>query len=119
MPRRGPTAFPKAARVRRRGEFLAIQERGQRMRLRSFVVLRLASPQGRTRLGITVSRRVGNAVVRNRVKRMVREVFRTIGCHPTPAQDILVIARAGAHELEYSEVAAELESVFRASRTAT
>jgi len=118
MPRGGAAAFPKAARVRRRGEFLVIQQRGRRQRLASFVVIRRTSPTGRTRLGITVSRRVGKAVVRNRIKRFVREVFRTGRRDRTPAQDILVIARAGAHQLEYNEVAAELGSVFGARGTA-
>jgi len=113
---RAAAGFPKAARLRRRGEFLAIQRRGESWRLRSFVVIRGASPHGRTRLGITVSRRVGKAVVRNRVKRMVREIFRTSVRGHGPAQDILVIARAGAHKLQYREVAAELGPVFRGAR---
>lgn len=82
-------------------------------------MIRGAAPLGRTRLGITVSRRVGKAVVRNRVKRMVREIFRTTMRDHSPAQDILVIARAGAHKLEYREVAAELGPVFRTARVAT
>jgi ribonuclease P protein component len=93
-----------------------MQRHGESRRLRSFVVIRGASPVGRTRLGITVSRRVGKAVVRNRVKRMVREIFRVSLCGHGPAQDILVIARAGADKLQYREVAAELGPVFRGAR---
>jgi ribonuclease P protein component len=101
--------------VRRRGEFLAIQRSGRRWRSPSFVVIRRTSPTGQTRLGVTVSRRVGNAVERNRVKRLVREAFRTSAPELVPAQDIVVIARSGAHELEYAEVAAELRAVFQPS----
>lgn len=110
-------AFPKAARLRRRAEFLAVQKTGVRWQSRSFVVICRASATERTRLGITVSRRVGNAVVRNRVKRMIREVFRTSQRHPSPAQDFLVIARSGANRLEYKQVASELGGVFQSSGT--
>lgn len=105
--------FPRAARLRRRKEFLALKESGERWHLPSFVVIRRVSPTGRRRLGITVSRRVGPAVVRNRVKRMIREVFRTSGYDGAAAQDILVIARRGASKLEYAQVASELGRVFR------
>ena len=65
-----------------------------------------------SRLGITVSRRVGNAVERNRVKRRVREFFRLNRERLQPTQDILVIARVGAKALGYREVEAELRNVF-------
>jgi ribonuclease P protein component len=108
-------AFPKTARVRRRAEFVEIKRCGARCHLPSFVVVRRESPTGHARLGITVSRRVGNAVVRNRLKRMIREVFRTSRRDVAAGQDVLVIARTDAHKLEYAQVASELERVFRSS----
>lgn len=60
-----------------------------------------------TRLGITASRRVGSAVVRNRVKRQVREWFRVARSEIGPA-DIVVIARAAGARLESEEVRREL-----------
>jgi len=111
-------AFPRTARLRRRGEFLALKESGVRWHLPSFVVIRRLSPTGRRRLGITVSRRVGRAVVRNRLKRMIREVFRTSEHDVAAAQDILVIARTGASELQYAQVASELGRVFRSPGSA-
>jgi ribonuclease P protein component len=53
----------------------------------------VASGVGHTRLGITVSRRVGNAVARNRWKRLIRESFRQIQ-HELPQLDYVCIARA-------------------------
>jgi ribonuclease P protein component len=111
-------AFPKGERLRRRADFVSVKERGARSHLRSFVVIRRASPTGETRLGITVSRRVGKAIVRNRVKRLIREIFRKRRRDVGTAQDILVIARAGADRLQYAQVAAELEPAFKSTGNA-
>jgi ribonuclease P protein component len=70
-------AFPKSRRLRRRREFLAVQSSGSRITLPSCIVLlqpRLDDEPAR--LGITVTRKFGNAVARNRAKRLFREVFR-------------------------------------------
>jgi ribonuclease P protein component len=70
-----------------------------------------AAPDERTRLGITVSRRIGSAVVRNRVKRLVRECFRRKLRPMLPAgAAVVVIARAGAGELGGAAVESELIS---------
>lgn len=63
--------------------------------------------KGIQRLGITVSRRVGGAVVRNRVKRLVREVFRRHR-DGIPRGDSVVIARTGAGGLSYGGASEEL-----------
>jgi ribonuclease P protein component len=85
----------KAARLTLRREFLAVQERGRKVHAGAYVVLALPNALGRPRLGVTVSSRVGNAVVRNRVKRWVREAFRAAGAD-LPSADLVVIARAAA-----------------------
>jgi ribonuclease P protein component len=102
----------KAARVRRRREFLAIQEQGRRLYARELVVLSLPGSAGHPRIGITVSSRVGNAVVRNRIKRWVREAFRAMAAE-LPAVDLLVIARSGAERLGSSGARVALEEVRR------
>src|SRR5262245_9512855 len=99
--------FPKAARVRRRGEYLALQRDGRRCHTPHLVVLRRPTVGGRPRLGVTVSKRIGNAVVRNRVKRLVREVFRVCQASIRPPVDLVVIAKPGAERLTYAQVAAE------------
>ena len=85
----------KAARLRRRREFLAVQQRGRRLQAGPLVVLALASEAGRARLGITVPSKVANAVTRNRIKRWVREAFRAVAAD-LPAVDLVVVARPGA-----------------------
>jgi len=87
--------LPKAVRVRRRREFLAVQERGARLYAGDVLVLFKGAGADRARIGITVSSKVANAVERNRVKRWVREAFREIQAELPPV-DLVVIARAGA-----------------------
>ena len=87
--------LPKAARLRRRREYLAVQERGARLFPGELLVLYGGAAAGRPRIGITVSSKVANAVGRNRVKRWVREAFREIQ-HELPPVDLVVIARSGA-----------------------
>jgi len=89
---------------------------GQRMTTEHFVVL-LARREPETsadqpRLGVTVSRRVGNAVVRNRVKRGIREWFRRSQRLLAPRVDLVVIARQGAARLGAREISQELSEVL-------
>jgi len=69
-----------------------------------------------SRLGITATRRFGKAVVRNRMKRILREFFRTRQARITPAQSILIIPKVGADTLDFAQVAEELERVLLSAR---
>ena len=90
--------FGKAARLQRRREFLAVQERGQRLYAGKLVILALDAGGKRPRIGITVPGKVANAVIRNRIKRWVREAFRSVAADLPPV-DLVVIARAGAGDV--------------------
>ena len=87
--------LPKAARLRRRRAYLAVQEHGTRLYAGEVLVLVKGAGADRARIGITVSSKVANAVERNRVKRWVREAFREIQAQLPPV-DLVVIARKGA-----------------------
>lgn len=103
-----PFSFPKSARLLARREFLLLQNRGKRRHCPHFVLL-LAPAQGeRPRLGITVTRRFGNAVQRNRMKRLLREFFRTRQEKFPPRQDVLIIPKAKAERLTLDQIAEEL-----------
>ena len=92
-----------------------MQRSGRRDNLGHFVLVTApgATPVGR--LGVTVSSRVGNAVARNRVKRLVREVFRTRSPHREGTTDVVVIAKPGAEVLTHAEVVCELEAPLAAA----
>jgi len=66
----------------------------------------------RRKLGVTVGRRVGNAVARNRLKRRIREWFRTARAALPAGSDTVVIARRDARDLSGSEVAAALDELI-------
>ncbi len=66
-----------------------------------------------SRIGITVSKKVGNAVLRNRIKRIVREYYRNKKYVITKNRDINIIARKYASYLSNSQVLDELDKLFK------
>lgn len=78
-------------KLRRRADFLRIYERGTRLRGRFMTCFALPNDLGSPRLGIAASHKIGNAVTRNRAKRLVRELFHD--SKPLTGIDIVVIPR--------------------------
>jgi ribonuclease P protein component len=102
--------FSKARRVRRRNEFTRVFDLSLRAKGRYLTILVAPNDGGITRLGIVASRKLGNAVKRNRAKRLIRQIFRqTRGLPAEPAVDVVVIPRRELFDAAYSS----LESDFR------
>ena len=108
----GGHGLPRSQRIRKRAEFVRIQEGAVRVaRLGTPHLLLLVAPRGDggpARLGVVASRKVGPAVARNRAKRLVREAFRL---HPEAfpdGLDVVVIVRPGTHALGLAELWAEV-----------
>lgn len=101
-------------RVRRRADYLYVQGHGCRVTSKHFVfLLALRQTPGPARLGITVTRKVGTAVVRNRAKRLVREVFRHIPELLPDGVDMVVIVRSLWTGAKMSDVMMEWQGVSR------
>jgi ribonuclease P protein component len=120
MPPRGRESFPKSARLRKRPEFLKISRTGRKIHSAHFVILSGKNDSSQSRLGITVSGKVGNAVARNRIKRCVREFFRRHRHELGAGLDFLVIARNSARQISSRKIAEEMRQnlIERRSRIA-
>ena len=107
--------LPRGERLRKRAGFQAVQGKGRKLHTESFLVFvlpqKLQSPQRTTRLGITVSKKVGGAVQRNRVKRLVREAFRRRKALFPQGLDLVFVAKRSAVEAEFDQVVREIEKL--------
>ena len=111
--------FPPLRRVRSRRDFLRIQSLGRRVTTPHFLLLLWVSDPNDTamaRLGITASRRVGGAVVRNRAKRLVREAFRATPELWFPGLSLVVVVRSALVDMRLDDVVAEWRTAERAIR---
>jgi ribonuclease P protein component len=107
-----------ATHVRKRSDFERIQSTGSRVNTERFVLIlaRQMDALGAARLGITASRRIGNAVARSRAKRLVREAFRATSELFAPELDLVVIVRRPLGDLKLPAVVEEWRAVASAIR---
>lgn len=103
---------PRTARLLRPADFAALREHSQRLGTRHFTV-QYRPTSAAARLGMAVSRKVSkHAVVRNRIRRVIRETFRLT--RPSlPHVDVLVIARTSAATQENPVLRAELDVLWQ------
>ncbi|MBS0566203.1 MAG: ribonuclease P protein component [Proteobacteria bacterium] len=106
-------AYPRAARLLRPADFSALRHSGKRLSLKHLQCEYRPNAGASPRLGMAVSRRVSKlAVVRNRIRRQIRESFRLHRPH-LPLCDVLVIARGSAAQVDNVALRAELEQLWR------
>jgi len=97
----------------RRADFEKLYGDGSRIEGDYFVILYSPNGLGKMRLGVTVSKRVGHAVIRNRVKRLVREFFRLHKALFSDSYDVNVIAKSGTSNLSSRQIRGALEAMVR------
>jgi ribonuclease P protein component len=106
--------------LRKRPEYLRVQEQGRKIHLRDLVVFVLGTERGCPRVGITVSAKVGGAVVRNRVKRLLREQWRTNRIRFEGSYDLVLVAKRSAAGCSHADLALQVgELAARLTRAST
>jgi len=104
--------FSKAERLRRRKEFERVYRQGRRLRLPYLKLVLAPNELGLRRIGLSVSRRFGKAVRRNRAKRILREIFRRHKDIFPAAHDVIFIPRPDLLEKRQEDIVRDLEEIL-------
>lgn len=108
----GRATFPKAERLRRGSEFHRVYDAGRKVAGPLAVLFVLAEP-GKRALGTVTSRKVGNAVQRNRARRLLREAYRCNKHQLADGLQLVVVARRGIVGQPFARVEAEWLALCR------
>lgn len=102
-------------RLRQRADYVTVQEDGRKLHGRHVLAIarKRARPDLEGRLGLTVTKKVGNAVVRNRIKRLLREWMRLNGWVPRGWDMVLVAKDTAARQLHPDDFAPDLTRILR------
>lgn len=102
-------------RLRRRADYVAVQSSGRKVHGRHVLAIarKRPDPGQPGRLGLTVTKKIGNAVVRNRIKRMLREWMRQHGWVPAGWDVVLVAKDSAARQGQPSDFADDLTRLLR------
>lgn len=105
----------KTYRVKRERDFNDIFTKGRNVANRRFVIYSLPKEQHHFRVGLSVSKKLGNAVMRNRIKRRIRHVLIEYADQLT-SEDFVIIARKGVENLSYQEIKQNLLHVLKLAK---
>ncbi|MFA7693495.1 MAG: ribonuclease P protein component [Candidatus Hydrogenedentes bacterium] len=104
--------YPRTVRLLRKSDFDQVFSKGKKVWGPHFIGYLAEAGGTETRLGLVVSRKVGNAVTRNRMKRLIREFFRHHQmCFPA-GTELIVVARVSSSSLTGSQCIGELQRMF-------
>ncbi|MCU7557921.1 ribonuclease P protein component [Macrococcus capreoli] len=106
----------KAYRIKKNEDFQKVYKQGKSVANKQFIVYRLSNPENEHfRLGISVSKKIGNAVTRNRIKRAIRESF-TRHKADIIKDDFIIIARNPSKDMTVDEIHKSLEHVMKIAK---
>ncbi|MBF0415032.1 MAG: ribonuclease P protein component [Magnetococcales bacterium] len=108
-----PFGFPPTARLHCSREFKHATDQGKKIHTPLFLAFLCKNGLDCSRLGVTVSKKIGQAVTRNRIKRWLRDYFRHRQARMAEHWDVVIIARIKANAASRGEFDRALDSVFR------
>jgi len=100
-------------RLRRKRDFATIAKEGTRRHTKNFLIIARKNEQGFSRVGAVASKKLGEAVERNRVKRLMREFFRRNKHRLPSSTDYVIVGKKGAQGLQYAQVVDELSAPLK------
>lgn len=104
--------LPSAFRLREKSSFTAVYAKGRSYATGLVVVYVLPNKMEQTRVGFSVSKKVGNSVVRSRTKRVMREAVRLMLPHIASGCDLVIVARRKAAGATFTDISAALRTIF-------
>ena len=105
-------SFPKCERLLNRRDFVNLNRLGKRFHTKHFLVIIKENNTDKRRLGVTVTKKTGNAVKRNRVKRLLREYFRLNKNSFSIGYDFVIIGKNNSFLLNYTDIREELGEII-------
>lgn len=107
-------SFGPELRLKKRREFLSLQSTGRKIHARHFLFFFSSSSTTTSRIGITITTKVEKrAVLRNKLRRRIREIFRHLTAQITPPMEMVVIARNDSCDLPFNELEREILYAIR------
>lgn len=103
----------KTVSITQNHEFRSLYYKGGSKASGLLVVYYKKNKYGRNRLGITVSKKVGNAVTRNRVRRLIKENYRLLEMQMADGYDIVIVARTRMAGADFHQTAASLSALLQ------
>jgi ribonuclease P protein component len=105
----------KYGKIQRGWQFEKVYKEGSKFYDDLFVLYALPNNINEARIGLTVTKKIGNSVQRNRIKRLIREAFR-LSNRILPGNDIVVVARKPSVDLKYSQAKNSLDHLLRRAK---
>ncbi|KXZ40760.1 ribonuclease P protein component [Alkalithermobacter thermoalcaliphilus JW-YL-7 = DSM 7308] len=102
--------------LKKSSDFAKVYNNGKSFANKALVIYILENNLGKNRVGFSVSKKIGNSVVRNRVKRLIRESFRLNNDKIRQGYDIVFISREGAKDLDYKSIEKFMINLFKKSK---
>ena len=104
--------LPRELRLKEKYRFQAVYRRGRSWANPEMAVHVLARPGSGTQFGFVVGKKIGGAVQRNRVRRLLREACRALAPHVPGGVDVVIVSRAAAAEASLAALMAGMRSLF-------